>query len=113
MGEQMKEGPTAHPDLYQKFQKASYNLLRETKNFQLDAPYEINNYNSRILMEEKAWHVNSYIGEMEGELAEKFPLTMEECGSKLQEAMLNGRNQMECLVMVMLIRKKRMVYKRL
>merc|ERR1712194_510747 len=52
-----------------------------------------------ILMEEKAWHVNSYIGEMEGELADKFPLTMEECGMKVQEALLNGRNQMECLVM--------------
>lgn len=97
--EQMKEGPEKHPDLHQKFSKALYNLSRETKNYKLDAPYELNNYNSRILMEEKAWHVDAYIKEMEGELADKFPLSMEECGAKMQEAMLNGRNYMECLVM--------------
>jgi len=96
--DQMKEGPEAHPALADMFKKASDNLLRETKNFRLDSPYEIANYNSRLLMEEQVWHIDDYSNEMEGELAERDPLTMEECARVVEESLL-GRVKAELLCM--------------
>eukprot|EP00957_Ditylum_brightwellii_P181224 13804232-Ditylum_brightwellii.AAC.1 len=75
----MKEGPGAHPALGQKFNKAIDNLLCDTKKFRMDSPYETAASNGRMLMEENAWHVDTYVAEMKGEIAEKNPLRMEEC----------------------------------
>jgi len=96
--EQMKEGPEAHPALADMFNKARDNLLRETKNFRLDSPYEIANYNSRLLMEQQVWHVDDYSNEMEGEYADRDPLTMEECARVVEESLL-GRVKAELLCM--------------
>lgn len=84
---EMREGKEAHPGLFDKFQKAQENLLRETKNYRLDAPYEIANYNSRLLLEENVWHLDDYVGEMEGENADQNPLTLEECGDVALECL--------------------------
>jgi insulysin len=88
--EQMKEGKVAHPALADKFEKAKENLLRETKNYRLDSPYEIASYNSRLVFEENCWYVDDYIAEMEGQYAEQHPVTMEECARVAQEC-LQGR----------------------
>ena len=77
--DEMKEGKDAQPALYDRFQKAKEDLLRETKNYRLDTPYEVANYNSRLLMEENVWYIDNYVDEMEGENAERDPLTLEEC----------------------------------
>ena len=69
-----------------KFDKAKANLLRETKNYKLDTPYEVASYNSRLLMEESVWYVDNYIDELEGDP----PLTMEECAHVAEEC-LRGR----------------------
>jgi insulysin len=94
--EELKEGPKDNPCLALKFKKAHDNLLRETKNYRLDSPYEVANYNSRLISEEKVWYVDNYIDEMEGEYAEKDPLTMEECG-RIAEQCLRGRLKAEAL----------------
>jgi insulysin len=94
--EELKEGPSRHPELALKFKKARDNLLRETKNYKLDSPYEVANYVSRLVLEEKVWYVDNYIDEMEGEYAEKDPLTMEECGHVAEES-LRGRLTAEAL----------------
>lgn len=70
-----------------KFDKATKNLLRETKNFRLDSPYETCDYTSRILLEDNVWHVSNYIDEMEGEIAEKDPLTLLECAQVAEESL--------------------------
>lgn len=85
--EELKEGKTKHPILFDRFEKAKESLLRETKNYRLDAPYEIANYNSRLLMEENVWYLDNYVDEMEGENADKNPLTMEECASVAEESL--------------------------
>jgi len=72
-----------------KFDKALNNLLRETKNYRLDTPYEMANYNSRLIMEESAWYVNNYIREME-----QGDLTMQDCGLVAQDCLL-GRLRAE------------------
>ncbi|KAL3920974.1 MAG: hypothetical protein SGILL_002995 [Bacillariaceae sp.] len=87
--DELKEGKEKHPALYARFEKAKESLLRETKNYRLDTPYEVANYNSRLLMEENVWYLDDYVDEMEGPNAEKFPLTMEEC-AKEAEACLSG-----------------------
>jgi len=96
--QEMKEGPGVHPALGQKFNKAIDNLLRETKNFRMDSPYETAAYNGRMLMEENAWHVDTYVAEMEGEIAEKNPLRMEECAMAVEESLF-GRVKAEALCM--------------
>lgn len=83
--QELKEGAEAHPGLARKFYKAKENLLRETKNYRFDPPYEIASYNSRLLLEERTWYLTDYIDEMEGGLAEKHPLTMEECSDVAKE----------------------------
>eukprot|EP00529_Nitzschia_sp_RCC80_P008082 CAMPEP_0113519390 /NCGR_PEP_ID=MMETSP0014_2-20120614/43494_1 /TAXON_ID=2857 /ORGANISM="Nitzschia sp." /LENGTH=1295 /DNA_ID=CAMNT_0000417105 /DNA_START=357 /DNA_END=4244 /DNA_ORIENTATION=+ /assembly_acc=CAM_ASM_000159 len=88
--EEMKEGKEKQPALFNRFEKAKESLLRETKNYRLDTPYEIANYNSRLLMEENVWYLDDYIDEMEGAYAEKDPLTMEDC-ALVAEACLTGR----------------------
>jgi hypothetical protein len=88
--EEMKEGKDAHPGLFDKFRKATESLLRETKNYRLDSPYEVANYNSRLLMEEDVYYLDNYVDEMEGEYAERNPLTMEEC-ARVAEECLTGR----------------------
>mmetsp|Transcript_32998 Transcript_32998/g.49849 ORF Transcript_32998/g.49849 Transcript_32998/m.49849 type:complete len:1160 (+) Transcript_32998:129-3608(+) len=74
-----------------KFRKALDNLLRETKNYRLDTPYEMANYNSRLMLEESAWYVNNYIREME-----QGELTMRDCGLVAQDCLL-GRLRAEAL----------------
>ena len=43
------------PSLQKKFLKAKEGLLRETKNYLLDTPYEVASYNAWLLMEESVW----------------------------------------------------------
>jgi insulysin len=95
--QEMKEGKEAHPALYDKFQTAKESLLRETKNYRLDAPYEVCNYNSRLLMEENVWYLDDYVSEMEGEYAERDPLTMEECAQVVEQC-LTGRLKVRKMV---------------
>jgi len=87
---EMKEGSEAKPGLAMKFDKAVENLLKDTKNTKYESPYETASYMSRMLLESNVWHINNYIGELEGEYAEKNPLTMEEC-AKVAEECLTGR----------------------
>uniref|UniRef100_A0A7S4HIU6 Insulin-degrading enzyme n=1 Tax=Odontella aurita TaxID=265563 RepID=A0A7S4HIU6_9STRA len=95
---EMKEGPEAHPGLALKFEKARQNLLRQTKNFRLDTPYETSSYISRMLVEDNVWHVDNYISEMEGEYADSHPLTLEGCAQVAEEC-LRGRGKVEALCM--------------
>jgi len=88
--QEMKEGPIAKPGLAAKFEKATKNLLKDTKNYIYESPYETASYISRMLLESDGWHVSNYIAEMEGEYAEKEPLTMQEC-AKIAEECLTGR----------------------
>lgn len=76
-----------HPGLNDRFEKAKESLLRETKNYRLDTPHEVANYNSRLLMEENVWYLDNYIDELEGEHAEKDPLTMEQCADVAEESL--------------------------
>lgn len=71
-------------------EKATKNLLRETKNFRLESPYETASYISRIILEHNVWHVSNYIAELEGELAYQNPITPSELG-KLMEEVLTTR----------------------
>jgi len=93
--EEMKAGD---PKLRQKFNKAQESLLQETKNFRLDPPNEVVNYNSRLIMEEKAYYLDDYVNEMEGPSAVRFPLTMEECAIYLEEGMF-GKTRIEAMCM--------------
>ena len=98
---EMTEGPDRHPALAQKYIKAVENLVRETKNFRLDSPLEMATYNSRLLLECPVWHIDQYLAEMEGEDAEKNPLTIEDCATLAEEA-LTGRVRVS-LILNMLI----------
>lgn len=95
--QQLKEGPEAHPGLALNFATAKVSLLRETKNFRLDTPYEIASYNSRLILEESGWYVQNYVDEMEGETADKDPLTMQECAQVAEEC-LRGRLKAESII---------------
>jgi len=93
--QEMQDGD---PVLREKFDKAKQGLLRETKNYRLDSPYQISNYNSRLLMEESVWYLDNYVEEMEGEQSKRHPLTMEECATVAKEA-ITGRVKCETLCM--------------
>jgi len=84
---EMREGPAAHPGLALKFEQAKEALLRETKNYRLDTPYEVANYNARVLMEHDVWYLDDYLEVMEGENACKKPLSMQECADGAEESM--------------------------
>ena len=99
MIEELKEGKEAHPALSAKFEKAKDNLLRETKNYRLDTPYEVCSYNSRLLIEENVWYIDNYLSELEGEDAERDPLTMEECG-RITEQGLTGRIKVSIFIAI-------------
>jgi len=90
--EEMKEGEEAHPALEKMFSKAKDDLLRQTKNYVYDSPYETATYNFRMLCETPVWHVNDYIGEMEGPDAEAEPLTLKECAEAAEECLF-GRTK--------------------
>ena len=47
--EEMKEGEGAHPALAGTFGKAKENLLRQTKNYIFESPYETGSYNLRMV----------------------------------------------------------------
>lgn len=96
--QELREGKERHPALSDKFERAKDGLLRETKNYRLDVPYEVANYNSRLLMEENVWYLDDYVDLMEGEYAEKDPLTMEQCAD-VAEACLTGRLKVNALCM--------------
>lgn len=93
--EEMKSGDSMLQD---KFYKAKEGLLRETKNYRLDSPYEVASYNSRLLVEESVWYLDNYVNEMEGEVADLNPLTMEECALAAEESLI-GRVKCEALCM--------------
>jgi insulysin len=92
---EMKSGD---PVLREKFAKAQQGLLRETKNYRLDAPYEVASYSSRLLMEENVWYIDNYVDLMEGGEAERHPLTMEECAQVAEECLMR-RVKCEALCM--------------
>ena len=92
---EMKNGDSK---LQRKFDKALEGLLRETKNYRLDAPSEVANYNSRLLIEQNVWCLDTYVAEMEGELASRNPLSMEECANEAQLSLL-GRLKCEAICM--------------
>eukprot|EP00584_Thalassiosira_punctigera_P019071 CAMPEP_0172574708 /NCGR_PEP_ID=MMETSP1067-20121228/136839_1 /TAXON_ID=265564 ORGANISM="Thalassiosira punctigera, Strain Tpunct2005C2" /NCGR_SAMPLE_ID=MMETSP1067 /ASSEMBLY_ACC=CAM_ASM_000444 /LENGTH=1227 /DNA_ID=CAMNT_0013367341 /DNA_START=363 /DNA_END=4046 /DNA_ORIENTATION=- len=94
--EEMKEGDEAHPALVDTFQKAKENLLRQTKNYIFESPYETGSYNLRMLLETPVWHINDYMSEMEGSGAEEEPLTMKEC-AEVAEQSLFGRTKANSL----------------
>jgi insulysin len=96
--QELREGKERHPTLYDKFERARESLLRETRNYRLDAPYEVANYNSRLIMEENVWYLDDYIDLMEGVNAEKDPLTMEQCAD-VAEACLTKRLKVSALCM--------------
>jgi secreted Zn-dependent insulinase-like peptidase len=84
--EEMKSAPESS-GLHLKFDKATKNLLRETKNFRLESPYETASYISRVLLEHNVWHVSNYIAELEGEMSNSRPLTLAECAKVAEEAL--------------------------
>jgi insulysin len=92
---QMKDGDTKLRD---KFEKGLEGLLRETRNYRLDAPHEVANYNSRLLIEQDVWYLDSYLAVMEGDAAKENPLTMEECAKAAEESLM-GRIKCETLCM--------------
>jgi len=92
---EMKRGD---PVLREKFETAKQGLLRETKNYRLDSPYEVAAYNSRLLIEENVWYLDNYIDELEGQAGELHPLTMEECARVAEESLM-GRVKCEALCM--------------
>jgi len=77
--------------LQMKFQKARDNLLRETNNYRLDTPYEIANYNTRLISEESTWYVGDYLRELE-----EGNLNMEQCGRVAHDC-LTGSLRVEAL----------------
>lgn len=95
---ELREGKEKHPALFEKFERAKDNLLRETKNYRLDVPYEVANYNARLLMEESVWFLDNYIDLMEGNGAEKDPLTMEQCAD-IAQVCLTGSLKVNSLLM--------------
>lgn len=111
--DELEEGKEKNPELSSKFEKAKESerihswyliigllsvltlisflgLLRETKNYRLDTPHEVANYNSRLLLEENVWFLDDYIDELECDNAYHKPLKMEECGETARKG-LNGR----------------------
>jgi insulysin len=94
----IEEMKTGNPVLQERFNTAKESLLRETKNYRLDSPYEVANYNSRLLIEENVWYIDNYVDEMEGETSKRNPLTMEEC-ARVVEQSLTGRIKAEVLCM--------------
>ena len=93
--DEMKAG---NAKLQNKFDIAVEGLLRETKNYRLDAPSEVANYNSRLLIEQNVWCLDSYVAEMEGELAHRNPLTMDECANEARLSLM-GRLKCEAICM--------------
>ena len=89
---EMKDGDEAHPALAELFYKAKENLLRQTKNYIYDSPYEIGSYNLRVLCETPVWHIGDYVREMEGPDAEVEPLTMKECAEAAEQCLF-GRTK--------------------
>jgi len=87
---ELKEGKDKHPGLYDRFEKAKESLLRETKNYRLDTPNEIANYNSRLLLEENVWYIDNYVELLEGKYADKDPLTMEQCATVAEESLTSS-----------------------
>lgn len=93
----MKDGAN-NPTLLDKFEKAKESLLRETKNYRLDPPNEVANYNSRLLIEENVWYLDNYIDELEGPDAERHPMTIEECAHVAEDCFM-GRVKCEAMCM--------------
>eukprot|EP00560_Eucampia_antarctica_P009798 CAMPEP_0197828904 /NCGR_PEP_ID=MMETSP1437-20131217/5400_1 /TAXON_ID=49252 ORGANISM="Eucampia antarctica, Strain CCMP1452" /NCGR_SAMPLE_ID=MMETSP1437 /ASSEMBLY_ACC=CAM_ASM_001096 /LENGTH=1242 /DNA_ID=CAMNT_0043430317 /DNA_START=34 /DNA_END=3762 /DNA_ORIENTATION=+ len=96
--EMKEENHAENSPLSLKFDKAVENLLRETKNFRMDSPYETATYLTRMLLEDNVWHVDNYITEMEGEYFDKNPLTLQECASVVDEC-LSERTLVQSLCM--------------
>ena len=67
--------------------------------------HEVANYNTRLLVEEDVFYLDSYVNEMEGPNAERFPLTMEECADVAKEC-LTGRLKVRDLALSVRRHKK-------
>ena len=79
------------------YEHAGFRLLHDDWcKDRLDTPHEVANYNSRLLMEENVWYLDNYVNELEGEYAEKYPLTMEQCAVVAEES-LTSRLKAEAL----------------
>lgn len=78
--------------LARSFAVQTEHLLRETRNFAFEPPYELASYNSRFLLEERVWHVCSYEEVMENELS------MKECANVVREC-FSGRVDINALCM--------------
>lgn len=86
--DELGEGKEKSPALSSKFEKAKESLLRETKNYRLDAPHEVANYNSRLLLEENVWYLDEYIDELECNSPLDKPLKMEECAETARKGLM-------------------------
>jgi len=78
--------------LLKKFRTQREMLMRDTRNFAMDPPYELADYHSRMLLEDRAWHVDQYLEELE-----VGNLSPGECGAAV-ESLLAGRLVAEGLV---------------
>eukprot|EP00934_Nitzschia_sp_Nitz4_P003410 Nitzschia sp. Nitz4//scaffold180_size44305//24137//35517//NITZ4_007241-RA/size44305-processed-gene-0.44-mRNA-1//1//CDS//3329539473//3400//frame0 len=84
--DEMREGGERQPELLKKFRKARMDLLRETRNYRLDDPIEVVNYNSRLLIEDNVWDLDNYIGVLQDEDLGGNLLTMEQCADVIEES---------------------------
>lgn len=90
------EMQSGNEEMRSKFENAKEALLRETKNYRLDAPYEVNNYNSRLLLEEKVWFLDDYITIMEAKDGE-HALDMCACANAAFKSLTNARCEVLCM----------------
>ncbi|GMH94643.1 hypothetical protein TrST_g5784 [Triparma strigata] len=72
--------------LSRSYETQAEGLRIETKNFGLDPPYEIANYNSRYLLEDRVWHVDEY------EEVMKDGVGINECGKVAKECFMGKLN---------------------
>jgi len=85
--------------LIEKYSKALESLHRETSNFNLDPPYEVANYNSRLLLEQSTWTIPQYLREMNSLMRMNTVEAMAECGHVIRDALFDKVCRVEALCM--------------
>lgn len=85
--------------LVEKYTKALESLHRETANFNLDTPYEVANYNSRLLLEQSTWTIPQYLREMEKILDTDVEKAMAECGRIMYDCLFSKVCRIEAICM--------------
>jgi len=83
--------------LSEKYTKALESLHRETSNFNLDAPYEVANYNARLVLEEKTWTIPQYLSEMDDIKNMDVSKAVQECATIIREALYTKVCRVEAL----------------